>query len=135
MVIYTNTATQTLLPGQTLALTKVSGCNCGSNCSINPTSGAKVNGNGIFVVSFAGNVASGTAATAVELTLAVNGNLIPTSRMISTPSTANVFNSVSTVTGVSGSGCCLGTTITVINTGSAPITVAANSSVVIWQDK
>lgn len=132
MVIYSNAAAQTLQPGQALTLTKISGCTC--NSAVNPVPGAKVTGKCVHVVSFTGNVSSATASAPVELSIAIDGVAVPTSRMVSTPSTANVFNSVSAVTGFSGNNCCLGTDITVVNTGTNPVTVAANAGLVIWRE-
>lgn len=132
MVIYSNTAAQTLAVGQSLVLTKISGCT--NNCSVNPVPGASVKGNGNFVAAFTGNVSSATAAAPVELSIAIDGVAIPTSRMVSTPAAADTFNNVSAVTGFTGSCCCLGTRVTVVNTGANPITIDANSSLVIWKD-
>lgn len=132
MVIYSNAAEQVLAPGQSLTLTKISGCTC--NCSVNPIPGAKITGKGNFVVSFTGNISSATAAAPVELSIAIDGVAVPTSRMVSTPSAADAFNSVSAVTGFSGSACCLGTDITVVNTGTNPVTVAANAGLVVWRE-
>ena len=132
MVIYSNTAEQVLAVGQSLTLTKISGCTC--NNQVNPTPGAKVKGNGVFGVSFSGNIASATAAVPIQLSIAINGTVIPTTQMSDTPSVADTFRNVSTTTGFSGNCCCLGTNITVVNTGTNPVTVAANSSLVVWQD-
>lgn len=135
MVVYSNAATQTLQPGQSLVLTRLSGCNCNSNncCAVNPTSGANVKGTGTFSVAFSGNIANTADNNAVELTIEVNGAPIPTTTMQASPATANVFEHVSTVTGFSSSGCALGSKVTVQNTGTNPIVVAANASLVIWR--
>lgn len=132
MVIYSNAAEQVLAVGQSLTLTKISGCNC--SCQVNPTPGAKVKGNGVFGVAFSGNIASATASVPIQLSIAINGVAIPTTQMDDTPAAADTFRNVSTVTGFSGNCCCLGTNITVVNTGANPVTVAANSSLVVWQD-
>lgn len=132
MVIYSNTAEQVLAVNQSLTLTKISGCAC--NAQVNPIPGAKVKGNGNFIAAFSGNIASATASVPIQLSIAINGTPIPTTAMSDTPAAADTFRNVSTVTGFSGNCCCLGTTITVVNTGTNPVTVAANSSLVVWQD-
>lgn len=132
MVIYSNTAEQVLAVGQSLTLTKLSGCNC--NSQVNPLPGAKVRGKGTFGVAFSGNIASATASVPIQLSIAINGAVIPTTQMSDTPAAADTFRNVSTVTGFSGNCCCLGTTITVVNTGTNPVTVAANASLVVWCD-
>lgn len=133
MVIYSNTSEQVLTQGQSLTLTRISGCNCQNECSVNPIPGAKVKGKGTFVAAFSGNVSSATAALPVELSIAIDGVAIPTSRMVSTPETADVLNNVSTVTGFSGNACCIGIDVTIVNTGVNPITVAPNASLVVWR--
>lgn len=133
MVIYSNAAEQTLAPGQSLVLTKTTGCSC--SCSINPTNGSNVKGNGVFVVAFTGNISGAVAGTPVELSIAINGATVPGSRMVATPAAANDLNNVSAVTGFTGNGCCNGTSITVVNTGTAAVTVAANASLVVFRDR
>lgn len=132
MVIYSNAAEQVLEVGQSLTMTKISGCNC--NAGVNPTPGAKVKGNGVFGVAFTGNIASATAAVPIQLSIALNGIALPTTEMDTTPAVADTFQNVSAVTGFSGNCCCLGTNVTVVNTGTNPVTVAANASLVIWYD-
>lgn len=133
MVIYSTAAEQTLAPGQSLVLTKTTGCSCG--CGINPTNGSNVKGSGVFVAAFTGNISGAVAGTPVELSIAINGVAIPGSRMVSTPAAANDFNNVSAVTGFSGNCCCNGTAITVVNTGTSTVTVAANASLVVFRDR
>lgn len=132
MVIYSNPAEQTLAVGQSLTLTKLSGCTC--NCQVNPVPGARVKGSGVFGVAFTGNISSATASVPIQLSIAINGAVIPTTAMDTTPAAVDTFQNVSAVTGFSGNCCCLGTTVTVVNTGTNPVTVAANSSLVVWQD-
>lgn len=131
LAIYSNQATQTLLPGQSLNMTKIAGQK--SNCQINPTNGANVKGKGVFLAAFSGNISGAAAGTPVELSLEIDGTTVPSSRMISTPSAADAFNDVSTVTAFSDNCCCMGTKITVINTGTVAVTVDANASLVIWK--
>ena len=133
MVIYSNTAAQTLTTGQSLTLAKTTGCQC--NCSVNPTNGSSIKGSGVFVVAFTGNISGATAGAPVQLSLAINGAVIPGSRMVATPAVAGNVNNVAAVTGFTGYGCCNGTTITVVNTGANPVTVEAKASLVVFKDR
>ena len=134
MVVYSNAAEQVVSPGQSLTLTKLSYCNCDrrKDCYANTIPGATVSGKGPFVAAFTGNVSSATAAVPIELSIAVDGVPIPTSRMVTTPAAADALENISAVTGFSGNSCCMSINVTVENTGTNPITVAPNAGLVIW---
>lgn len=77
-----------------------------------------------FYVSFGANIAVPTGETVgpVSLGLAINGEVVPTSTMISTPAAVEEFNNVSAALYVDVPiGCC--TQISVENAGTIPVNV------------
>lgn len=77
-----------------------------------------------FRVSFGANIAVPTGETAgpVELTIAINGEGVPTSRMVSTPIDVENFNNVSADIFIDVPiGCC--TQLSIQNTGTIPVAV------------
>lgn len=77
-----------------------------------------------YVVTFGGNIAVPTGGTVgeVSLAIAINGEALATSSMISTPSAIGDFNNISrTETITVPNGCCL--TISVKNTSDQDVTV------------
>lgn len=133
MIVVSNTTEQTLAPGQAMTFDNVvwqspSRCNNrneffregGSNVRIAP---------GVYDLSFTGNIGATTGSTAVQLALAVDGSVAPTTTMISTPTTANTeFNNVhgETIYGIppiTGGG-----SVTVVNNGTSDVIVAPNSA-------
>jgi hypothetical protein len=77
-----------------------------------------------YKVSFGANVAipEGGTVAPISLAIAISGEAIPTTTMISTPTAAEAFNNVfSSIFIDVPRGCCL--TITVTNTGTEPIDV------------
>ena len=126
MIVLSNTITQTLAPGQSLTFNTVvlhTGC---AECyrTGSGSVGLRAN-NGIYEIAFHANISSATAAVPVQLAVQMDGAPLSETTMISTPSTANVFNNVGCETKVSTC-CCTGGAITVSNTGTAPVTIAAN---------
>lgn len=132
MIVVSNTAAVVLTPGQALTFNDVvwkSGCaemfrNAGSSVRA---------GEGVYEISFNGNVTNADAATAVQLALAIDGSVLPETTMISTPNTINALNNVSasTIIGNRGNCCCNSNpgsvSVTVVNSGTTNVTVAPNS--------
>lgn len=81
---------------------------------------------GIFDMSFNGNVSNGTAGTEVQLAIAVDGAALPETTMVETVGTANLFVNMGTRTYVN---VCPGETVsvTVVNNGTSAVTLDANS--------
>lgn len=125
MISLSNTAAQTLTPGQSLIFDNVivkSGC---AECHRANTASIKFcarNARAIYEVHFSGNVTNGTAAAPVQLSLALSGDVLPGTTMISTPSAANAVNNVSAIAVVRNN-CCDYDRITVTNTGTTDVTV------------
>ncbi len=77
-----------------------------------------------FRVSFGANIAVPTGETVgpVELTIAINGEGIPSSRMVSTPTAVDAYNNVSADIFIDVPiGCC--TQLSIENTGTIPVSV------------
>lgn len=84
----------------------------------------------VYAVSFNGNIAGDTAATELSLNIDASGAKLPETTMLSTPSAADQFNNVAAQTRYTS--CCCGfDSLTVVNTGTTPLTLAPNSSFVI----
>ena len=132
MIVVSNNAAVVLTPGQALTFNNViwkSGCaetfrNAGSSVRVSE---------GVFEISFNGNVTNADAATAVQLALAIDGSILPETTMISTPNAINALNNVaaSTTIGNRGGCCCNANpgsvSVSVVNTGTTNVTVAPNS--------
>lgn len=130
MIVLTNTIAQTIAPGQALTFnTEVLHTGCGE-CHRSGSGAVKLRANGIYETSFSGNITSATAGTAVQLSLAIGGEPLPETLMISTPSAADALNSVSTNTAIRNA-CCDYDRVTVVNTGTVPVIVGANPNLFI----
>lgn len=133
MIVLTNTTAQTLQPGQALILDSVilhtgksEGCACcnGESHRRN-TSFVRLNGKGgIYSVFFAANIDGATADAAVQLSLQWGGSTLPETTAISA---ASGFNNVARQTLVYNDTCNSGENIAIVNTGTIPVTVGANS--------
>lgn len=132
MIVVSNTAAVVLTPGQAMTFNNIiwkSGCaesfrNAGSSVRV---------GEGVFELSFNGNVTNADAATAVQLALAVDGSVLPETTMISTPSAINALNNVAASTVIGNRGNCCNpnpgnVSITVVNNGTTNVTVAPNAN-------
>lgn len=125
MIELTNSVAQTIQPGQSVTFnTVVLHTGCGE-CYRRNTPSVKLRANGIYEVTFSGNVSGTTAGTPVQLAIALGGIGLPETVMVSTPATANAFNNVSAGTFVQNT-CGDYDRVTVINTGTVPVLLAAN---------
>lgn len=131
MIVVSNTAAVTLTPGQALTFNDViwkSGC----AESFRNISSAVRAGQGIYELSFNGNISSAGAGVPVQLNIAVDGASLPETTMISTPPVVGDLNNVSASTIVGNQGCCCNSnpgmiSVTVVNTGTGTLTVGANA--------
>ena len=129
MIEVSNLTAQTLQPGQAITFDKLlhksGNCECWS--SQLPTSvKLRAGCNAVYDIEFAGNI-SGAAATTLQLAIAVQGQPLVETAMNSTPSTADVPNNVATGTYLK-MGCADLDRISVVNNGTAEVTVAPNSN-------
>lgn len=124
MIQVSNTTAQTLQPGQTLTFDRVfrtkNGCECFSEQIPNSV---KLCGRGIYEVQYVGN-ASGAAGA--QLALAIAGVPIVTTAMNFTTADGDLAN-ISTATFLKNC-CCDADRISVMNTGTVPVTIAPNTS-------
>lgn len=125
MIELTNSITQVVQPGQSVAFdTVVLHTGCGEYYRRN-TPSIKLRANGIYDVAFSGNITGSIAATPVQLAIALGGIALPETVMVSTPATANAFNNVATSTFVQNT-CGDFDRVTVVNSGTEPVTISAN---------
>lgn len=122
---------QTLQPGQALNFdsTTVLHTGCGECFNRQIPTSVKLRGGcgSIYEIEFEGNVSAEAAATPVQLSLAVAGQQIVDTVMNATP--AAVTDLVNVSTGTFFKVCCNDINrISVINSGTNPVIVAANSS-------
>lgn len=130
MIVLSNTTEQTLAPGQSITFDDVilhSGC---CECHRNNTSSVKLRSNGIYRITFSGNIGGPTAATPVQLSFTLTGVTLPETTMISVPAAVGDRNNVATETRVKN---CCGDydRISVTNTGANSVIVAPGTSFVI----
>lgn len=129
MIELSNSTAQTLTSGQSVifdATILKTGCH---ETHRRNSSLVNLRGGGTYELHFAANV-SGTAAGPVQLTLALDGEPLIETTMISTVGAAGDLNNVATGTLVkTDCGCC--TTVSVVNNGTEPVVIGADSSLFI----
>ena len=130
MIVLSNSVQQTLTPGQavTFDLVKMK-CGCGE-CHRAGTSSVKLCKNCVYAVAFGGNVGGTVAGTPVQLTIALGGDPLNETTMISTPAAIGDLNSVYRATYVANC-CCDYDRITVVNTGTSDVVVGANAELTV----
>lgn len=130
MIEVRNLTAQTLQPGQALTFDgTIIRSRCGAECfnSQVPTS-VKLRINcAAYDISFSGNITSDTAGAAVQLALAIEGSPLVETAMNATIATANELVNVGTGTFFRTS-CGDLSRISVVNTGTVPVTVAPNAN-------
>lgn len=125
MIVLSNTTAQVIPVGQSITFNTVihkSGCLEGYR---NNTGSVKLRVNGIYEISFNGNVTGTTAAAPVQLSVYLSGAALPETTMIWTPPVAGSVGNISANTVVRN---CCGDydRITVVNNGLNPITLQPN---------
>lgn len=127
MISLSNTTAQTLEPGQSLTFnTVLLKTRSRAECFRKNTGSIKLCAPcAIYEVSFSGNISGATAGTPVQLSLALGGDVIPETTMTATPSAANAVSNVS-VTTLINNNCCDYDRVTITNSGTVAVTVAAN---------
>lgn len=131
MIVLSNLTAQVIAPGQSVTFDKeVLKSGKGECYNSQLPRSVRLTGNGIYSLGYSANIASATAGAAMQLAIAIGGQPLIETAMNSTPSTANVLNNVSTETRYRVC-CCDLNRVSVINTGTTPITLAPNSALVI----
>lgn len=129
MIVLSNSATQVLTPGQAVTFDSVTLHTGNAECHRKGSSSVKLRCNGLYEVSFSGNITNAEAG-AVQLALAVDGTALSDSTMISTPAAVGDINNVAKTTLVSN--CCGGgDAITVVNNGTANVIIEPGSTLYI----
>lgn len=126
MIVLSNTTAQTLEAGQSITFDKVvlhTGCGEGHRAN---TGSVKMRQNGIYEVTFNGNIAGPTAGSAVSLAMELSGEILPETTMTNTPSLSGAIGNVSATTAIKN---CCGDydRVTVTNIGTEALTVLANA--------
>jgi len=124
MISLTNSIAQTLAAGASMTLdTVVFQTGCGE-CHRTGTGSVKLRSSGIYEIHFHGGISSATAGGASTIALQLGGVTIPESAMQAVSAAANDVNSVSVTVPVRN---CCGDydRITVVNTGTDTVTIAA----------
>ncbi len=132
MIVLSNSAAQTIAAGQSVIFdTVVVKTGCAEHHRGNSSSVQLCSNKGVYDLAFSGNITNATATDAVQLTIASGGDPLQETRMISTPAAANNYNNVASETIVRNSCCAADNRITVVNTGTATLTLAPNCALVI----
>ena len=127
MIELSNTTAQTLQPGQSLTFdTVILRSGCGEAHRKNSGIVTLRASCATYEAHFAANV-TGTAAGPVQLAIALDGEPLPETTMIASVAAAGDLDNVATATLVrTGCGCC--PRLSVVNSGTVPVTVGANPS-------
>lgn len=130
MIVLSNSVAQTINPGESATFDTVilhTGC---SECHRNGTGSVKLRSNGLYELHFSGNVGATAAGVQSNLALALGGDVLPETTMtVTITADTDVFN-VSTTTATNNC-CCDYDRITVVNTGTTPVVLAANPNLYI----
>lgn len=133
MLVLSNSAVQTITANanatfNTILLKTGSGCEC-NNRGINRLPHVSA---GIWEIEFHGNMAAAAANTALTVALAVDGIVLPETTMTITSTAAGDVYNVNASTLVKINGCkCNSSTVTLVNTGAATVTLAANPALIL----
>lgn len=131
MISLSNSTAQTLAAGQSLTFDTVNMKSGGAECHRKNTASVKLCAKpAIYKVYFSANVTGDTAATAVQLSLTLSGDVLPESTMIYTPATADAVGNISTTVPIKNN-CCDYDRVTVTNTGTASVIVSANAELFV----
>lgn len=128
MIQLSNTTAQTIVPGGSVTFDIVmlhTGCGECFNRQI-PKS-VKLCGKGIYELHFSANITASAAATSLQLAMAVGGQPLVETVMNATPAAAGDLVNVSRST-LFDNCCCDMDRISIVNTGTAPVTIAPNSN-------
>ena len=135
MAEYTAVATQTVAANSNVMLTEAPAC--GGKCIEHRSGSGLITLRGLtnqcrarYKVSFSGNIATPTGGTvgAIQLALAVQGEALPSTVMITTPAAVEEFNNVGSAVYIEvPRGCCV--TVAVRNTSTQAVAVA-NANVI-----
>lgn len=124
MIVLSNSALQTIAPGQTVNFDVVSLHTGNAEFHRNGFPSIKLRCKGIYEVNFSANITNESTGS-VQLAIALDGTPIPQSVMISTPDTAGDTNNIAKTILVQN--CCGCAQLTVTNNGTTTVTLEPNS--------
>ncbi len=127
MAEFTNISEQTVTSGSNVLFSATPVCS--GKCIVHRTGSGLVTLRGLtnqanarFLIMFGGNIAAVTTAGAISLGITINGEVVGSSSMISTPSAVSEYNNVSSSIYVTvPQGCCV--TIGVENSSNQSVLV------------
>lgn len=125
MIVLTNTAAQTLTSGQLISFNSKQWQTGNGECYYPGSGSVKMRNKGIYKVGFKANVSGGTAGTAVQLAIAVDGVTLAGTTLIYTPASDGAIGNVYCEIPVRNC-CCDFDRVSVINNGTMDITIEAN---------
>lgn len=134
MINMSNVNAQVLQPGQAITFDKVTlktrnGAECHNQAA---PSTVKLCSDGIYDISFSGNI-TGAAGATLQIAIAAGGYPLVDTAMNATPAAENQLVNVF-ARKLLHNCCCDLNRISVVNTGSVPVTIAPNSSLVIIRE-
>lgn len=130
MLELSNSTAQTLQPGQALIFDKViQRTNCGACWSQQIPNSVRLCDQDDYDVTFHANI-TGTAAGAIQIALALGGFAAPTTAMNAKPAAAGDLWNVSAELPIRNC-CCDANRLSVVNTGTIPVTIAPNSALIV----
>jgi len=130
MISLTNSTAETLAAGQSMTFDKVVFHTGRGECYRTGTGSVKMCSNGIYEISFNANVASETAGDVVQLSVQTGGETVTGSTMISSPTAASAYNAVAIDIPIANC-CCDYDRVTITNTGTTNVVVAANAQLFV----
>lgn len=132
MIVLSNTAQQTLAPGQSIVFDlSVMHTGCGEFHRKNSNQ-VRLRANGLYELHFSGAIA-GTSGDTLKLTINLDGEPLNETAMLSTATAVTAFNTVANATLIRN--CGMGAnTVSVTNSGTTTVTLAPNSSFFIKRD-
>lgn len=126
MIELTNSAAQTVQPGAAVTFDTVmlhTGC---GECFTKGIPSVKLRAiGGTYKIDFTGNVSGTAANTPVQLAVALGSVAIPATVGVSTPAAENAFNNIAIGT-YAKNVCCDLNRVSIVNTGTVPVLLAAN---------
>lgn len=131
MVEISNTNAQVIQPGQAVTFNRIVVRSGNGECFNNQLGKfVKLRSNGCWTISFSGNVTSPTAGAATQMAIAIAGQPLIETAMNRTITTANNLENISTKTAYKVC-CCDLNQVSIINSGTVPVTLAPNSAFLI----
>ena len=124
MIVLSNTTDQVVQPGQAITFNTVVLHTGNGECHRPGTSSVKMKANGIYVASFSANIGVSGAAGIAQIAMAIGGEVLPESTMISNTIADGNLNNVAKEIPIKNC-CCDYDRLTVINTGTTSVTIAA----------